>query len=330
MQKHKCKRPLIVLPRRVLENNWNAEIKKWKIRCRPTYIQYASFIKPNKWSSKKFDMIIFDEAHHISERCLKALDVNSKLWEDKPIALLSATVPKDLKIQLQLLFKPLVIIKDTLQQTIEEGVLPKPTICYIRCELPYLLRASYTEIQNKCQDAKNAAMRNPRRKNWWLHQCKLRNEWLACQKNDIIQKLLTIYNEYRMLVFCANIKQAQNLNIIDITSGNKEAAKNLEDFNNKTINTISAVSMLDEGLNLKDCKIALMAYVTISERLNIQRLGRILRHPQPILLFPYFAGTREEEIMRSFYTRFKDASTTIHITEQKVEEHYQKSMNNER
>lgn len=38
--------------------------------------------------------------------------------------------------------------------------------------------------------------------------------------------------------------------------------------------------------------------INSSDRLNVQRVGRILRHKSPVLVFPYFKQTREEEIMK--------------------------------
>ena len=38
--------------------------------------------------------------------------------------------------------------------------------------------------------------------------------------------------------------------------------------------------------------------INSSDRLNIQRVGRILRHKFPVLIFPYFVNTREEEIVK--------------------------------
>lgn len=37
--------------------------------------------------------------------------------------------------------------------------------------------------------------------------------------------------------------------------------------------------------------------INSSDRLNIQRQGRLLRHKSPILIFPYFVDTREQEII---------------------------------
>lgn len=55
--------------------------------------------------------------------------------------------------------------------------------------------------------------------------------------------------------------------------------------------------MVDEGVNLVNCRIGIYANLSSSERLIKQRLGRLLRHPNPIIVIPYFLGTREVEII---------------------------------
>ena len=37
--------------------------------------------------------------------------------------------------------------------------------------------------------------------------------------------------------------------------------------------------------------------INSSQRMSLQRIGRILRHKSPALIFPYWKNTREEEII---------------------------------
>lgn len=50
-------------------------------------------------------------------------------------------------------------------------------------------------------------------------------------------------------------------------------------------------------VNLKECQIGLYASLNSSEIMVKQRLGRILRHPEPIIIIPYYKYTREEELV---------------------------------
>lgn len=57
--------------------------------------------------------------------------------------------------------------------------------------------------------------------------------------------------------------------------------------------------MLDEGCNLKDCRYGVFVYIPSSNRIQVQRIGRLLRHHDPILRILYYVGTREEEIVNN-------------------------------
>ena len=58
--------------------------------------------------------------------------------------------------------------------------------------------------------------------------------------------------------------------------------------------------MCNEGINLVDCKIGIWAYMNASEIMSVQKLGRILRHKEPIAILPYYLGTREQELVQKF------------------------------
>lgn len=55
--------------------------------------------------------------------------------------------------------------------------------------------------------------------------------------------------------------------------------------------------MLNEGMNLVDCKVGIYANLSSSELIIKQRLGRILRHRKPLIIIPFWKNTREEEVV---------------------------------
>jgi superfamily II DNA or RNA helicase len=66
--------------------------------------------------------------------------------------------------------------------------------------------------------------------------------------------------------------------------------------------------MLDEGVNLRDCQYGIFAMLNSSERMIIQKLGRLLRHKEPVVIIPYYVGTRDEELVKKMTENYK---TTI-------------------
>ena len=142
------------------------------------------------------------------------------------------------------------------------------------------------------------------RKNQWLHKAGERLKWLSNLKNAIIPRILLELKDERVLTFCNSIQQTEILGKNCINSKNKKSAQTLKDFNNGLINHITACNMVNEGVNLSNCRIGLYANLNSSDVIIIQRLGRILRHPSPIIIIPYFKHTRDEEIVKKMTVNY--------------------------
>lgn len=322
---------LIVVPRNVLKVNWTEEINKWWKNCKLniTFTTYVSFPKyKGTW-----DFVIFDEAHHLSERCREALcDFNIK-----HSILLSATVKKELKEELKEVFDDLYYYDISLRKAINNNILPDPTVYLLPLELDNKIpneriinnpkakgkiiysswaeRWNYLKIKNNpvhifCTqsqyvlnlDKKIDWFKKKRHiesfRNKWLRLCGDRLKYLSDCKIPTVLKILEHCNSERTLTFCNNIEQTQKLGEYCINSKNKESLRNLRLFNLGTITHITACNMLNEGCNLVNCRIGIYANLNSSETIIKQRVGRILRHPNPIIIIPYYKGTREEEIVK--------------------------------
>ena len=59
-------------------------------------------------------------------------------------------------------------------------------------------------------------------------------------------------------------------------------------------------------MNLTNCQIGIYANIGSSEIVEIQRLGRTLRHNNPLLIIPYYVGTREEEIVKKMTRNYNE------------------------
>lgn len=59
-----------------------------------------------------------------------------------------------------------------------------------------------------------------------------------------------------------------------------------------------AVKTVVVKVNLTNCRIGVYATLNSSDRMITQKLGRILRHPKPIIIIPYYKYTRDEEIVK--------------------------------
>lgn len=330
LAKKKYKNLPIVVPKNVLKVNWADELAKWWPDCKLniTFSTYVSFPK----HKGKWDFIIFDEAHHLSERCREALCD----FEIEYTILLSATVKKDLREELKEVFDDLYYYNATLREAIDNGVLPDPTVYLLPLTLDNklpneriiknlkakgrVIYASWAErwfymrqksnpvhifcTQTQYLDDLNGQIewfKNRRGnivcKNRWLKLCGDRLKYLSDCKVPIVLKILQHCEHQRTLTFCNSIEQTKKLGEYCINSQNAESNDVLRLFNKGVVHHITACNMLNEGMNLVDCRVGIYANLNSSDTIIKQRTGRLLRHPNPIIIIPYYKGTREEELV---------------------------------
>lgn len=336
-KKNKANTILIVIPKLVLIDNWKEELKKWKYKNK---VEFSTYVGLNKKADNKYDCIILDECHHITDRSaefLYSIDRNHIIG-------LSATLPSDKKELLDTIADPEYYYLST-KQAIENEILPDPKVylmplildnkikdqVYIKhpkgkgiVECDYLTRFRYLSVKGKqihikctkkqyvdllsadIQWYKNRYMitKNIIFKNQWLNLAGKRLQYLAHIKNDEIKKILNRLSDKRVLTFCATIEQTEALGKNCINSKNENSATILKDFNEGKIKHITSCNIINEGINLADCQVGVYANLNSSETIITQRTGRILRHKEPEIILPYYVGTREEEIKNSMLENY--------------------------
>lgn len=301
---------LIVVNRLVHKQTWMDEIDKWWKDCKMdiTLTTYVSFPKYAGY----YDAAIFDEVQHLSERCQSYIPT----FQIKHSILCSATVPKDIRNAVKALFPDLYVYHKSLRNTIEEGILPDPEVYIMPITLDNkcvtetynhkfkgVIRctqlAKYNLLSKDCEYWKNRYMFSPSIavKNKWLFACNTRLKWLGSIKTPLVKLLQYIIGDCRSLTFCTDIAQTKELGENCINSKNKASSDILNLFNSGKINHITACNMLNEGVNLINCQVGIYANLNASRVITKQRLGRLLRHPHPIIIIPYFKNTRDEELI---------------------------------
>lgn len=338
---------LLVVNRNVHKQNWADEIKKWWSNCNMK-ITMTTYVSLPKYAGK-YDCAIFDECHHLSERCREALCY----FDIKHSILLSATVSNKLKDELIEVFDDLTSYKKDLRDVIDDDILPDPIVYMLplnlRADLPteviwknpkakgrliessWAMRWSYmkqktnpvkiyctqkqyiTYLDNQIEYWKKRYLRsrNEIAKNKWLRLCGDRLKWLSDKKTPYVQQILLHLSEYRTLIFCNSIEQTEMLGEYCINSKNKKSVEYLEAFNKGKIDHITACNMLNEGLNLVNCQIGIYANLNSSDTIVKQRMGRLLRHENPVLIVPYFVGTRDEELANKMLENYNPKLVTV-------------------
>ena len=331
---------LLLVAKRVHKQTWKEEFSKWG-GIKVSNIIIECYESMHKHTQKSFDFLLMDEVHHVGSELrlasLKHITFSYMLG-------LSATIPFNLRqyfrfkynadvIQCsiseaiedailpepQILLLPLSLDNTRLSETIEVNAkAPGPIIQgeykdrwkYKKSKQHAILkctqRQKLIEMDDLISWEKSLYMRNHNEalKQSWLFHAGKRLEFLSDCKIAWVKLILQRLKDSRTITFCKTIAQTELLGSNCIHSKNKEAENLYNDFNAKKIDHITAVNILNENANLVDCKYAIFTNLSSSDRIMLQRTGRALRHSSPVIIIPYFKGTREHEIVSDLITEF--------------------------
>lgn len=344
--------------RAVHKKNWAKELKKWwkdyDKHIKVVYTTYAGM--HNKVGI--YDYAIFDECHHLTPRCLEILKSYFFFHITFLSATVSDRLVQYLKMQYRNLFyhdkidvrvaiddgvlpDPTVyLIPMTLKHDFPTESLwknPKAKGRVIECswaERWNFIKQKNFKVKIHCtqfqyiQDLdsqinywKTRTIRTNSEiaRNKWLRLCGERLKYLSDIKTGFVKELLEYLKDYRTLTFCNGIEHTKQLGKYYINSKNKDYQEVLDAFNEGRIKHITACDMLNEGMNLTDCRVGIYANLNSSDTLIKQKTGRLLRHPQPVIIIPYYKGTREQEIVESMLENYNpELVKTINFKEEIV------------
>ena len=322
--------------------NWKDEIDKWSYDGPIFICCYASL---KKYRNTEWDVIIFDEAHHLGSEL--RLDIFSTITAAHML-FLSATLKQSLLDTLELHCGPIKVIKMGLQDAFNANILPEPKINLIPLTLDnktvnhfiveewgnkakrVTIKCAYkdrwlykrnksrypnVELVISCTQQQKydyiteqfnyykkryMSCRNEAIKNKWLQWGSRRKTFLGLEKTAIAAQLLQKIGDKRLICFCTNIAQADMLSQeTSVHSQKKDSLDIIQKFNDRKINSLYAVGMLQEGVNLTDIEAGVIIQLDGEERAFIQKVGRTLRADSPEQYIIYFRATRDEEYLNN-------------------------------
>lgn len=312
---------LILVAKTVHKQTWKDEIEKWG-GIKSDYVTIECYESLHKYKDSYFDIVVCDEMQHLSDARLEVLE---SIYIGETFIGLSATIKRDMRDYFIYNHKA-EVIKCSLREAVEDEVLPEPTVYLLPLSLDksnytYKIKrfgrniittqkGYYDSISSLIDWYKNKYFnsRNERIKNLWLSTAGKRLKWCSEQKEALVLSLLSKFKNYKTLTFCSSIEQSERLGKYNITSKNKDSIKNLELFNTNKIKHITSCAILNEGVNLTNCKIGIFCNLNSSEIITRQRCGRLLRHKSPIIIIPYFKDTREEELVEKMIIEYNKES----------------------
>lgn len=338
---------LFIVAERAHKKNWKEEFDKWKLITDNYRIECYNSL--HKCLEDNYDIVIFDEAHHLCTPLRFMYHDNVKA---KKFIYLSATSKFELLEHLNAIdYKMPPVIYCSLKRAIEQKVLPTPKvevhmlslnntipseyyIEYIGCteksfnpktmvmyECNYSRRMEYFRTSFLIRERKYAvkvyctqqekynyynriieeykntylATREEWAKIKWLRAGSERKRFLGTIKTNYAKNLIKTLHNKRFICFCTSIDQANKIgnknNIIH--SKVKNPLDVIESFNNKDINSLVAVGMLQEGQNLKDIECGIIVQLDGKEGPFIQKFGRTLRSEHPVQYIICIKGTQD-------------------------------------
>ena len=311
---------LILVAKSVHKQTWIDEIEKWG-GIKANKITIECYESLHKYANTKIDIVIADEMQHLSDL---RLDYLSTIEIGRFIGL-SATIKREMKDYFIIRHKARIVTCN-LKDAIEDDILPEPTVYLIPMKLDakeckYKInkfgntiittqRGYYADLSSLVEFYKRKATTsgNVKLKNLWLSTAGKRLKWLSTQKEAFVISLLEKFKNYKTLTFCSSIEQSENLGKHNITSKNKKSTQYLDMFNANKIKHITACNILNEGVNLVNCRIGIFCNLNSSEIIVRQRIGRLLRHKKPINIVPYYINTREEELVQKMVLEYNPES----------------------
>lgn len=315
---------LILVAKTVHKQTWKDEINKWG-GIKSDNITIECYESLRKYEGKQFDVVVADEVQHLSDARLSIID---SIQINEAFIGLSATIKRDMRDMFQR-FHNATIIKCGLKEAVDDNILPEPKVYLLPLTLDnrkftykskrfgktiITTQKGYYDSVSSLIDwykGKYFNSRNERIKNLWLSSAGKRLKWLSEQKESIVLSLLDKFKRNKTLTFCSSIEQSERLGKYNITSKNKDSIKNLAMFNANEIKHITACNILNEGVNLTNCRIGIFCNLNSSEIVVKQRIGRILRHKSPIIILPYFKDTREEELVEKMTEEYSKDSVIV-------------------
>lgn len=178
----------------------------------------------------------------------------------------------------------------------------KATYPHMRLEIECTELQKYLYLSDQIEFWKRKFLKtmNGGVKNKWLRFGSERKRFLGSLKDNTAKKVLTLIKDKRYICFCSSIEQAEKLGGNNSIHSKKKGALNtIEDFNNKKINNLFVIGMIQEGQNLVDTGVGIVIQLDGQERAFIQKSGRTMRVEDPVLFILYYKDTRDEEYLQT-------------------------------
>lgn len=268
---------LIAYPDNKIKDSWQADFEE--LDYDDSNVTYTTHLSLKKYVDKKFDIVIVDEVHLLSEA---QIEVCKDLFSNnKQILGLTGTLASDTEKTLEEELDIHVVAHYPIEKAIEEGVIVDYEIHVIRVPLDNVVFNDYkgklkTEkkhydgiswVINKLQNSGSDTM--------FMRLARMRLIQSSLAKTNATKRLLAAHKDERVLVFCGTTAVADNLGIPSYHNKSKEKSI-FEDFAEGKGNHLAVVKIGNTGVTFSKLnRVIINSFDSNSENLT-QRIFRCM------------------------------------------------------
>jgi len=273
-------RTLVVAPKKSIFQSWKDDAETFNMQKQLNRITFTTYLSLNKHNPGDFDAVYLDEAHSLLDSHRGFL----QLYKGKILGL-TGTPPKykdSEKGKLVQEFCP-VVYTFKADEAIENGILNDYQIIVHELELD---TAKNYAVDMKTKSFTTSEQLNY---NYWSNRIDIGSgpahilrvmRMKAMMEYPSKEKYAgTLFKsiQNKCILFANTQVQADKLCAHSYHSNNSNSEENLELFKAGSINKLSTVMQLNEGVNIAELKQGIIMHAYGNERKASQRIGRLLR-----------------------------------------------------
>ena len=275
LNKLKPKSVLIAYPDNKIKDSWQADFEE--LGFDDSIVTYTTHLSLKKYANKKFDVVIIDEIHLLSEAqievCKDLLDINEQVLG--LTGTLSSWTERTLRDDLHLH----VLATYPIEKAIEEGVIVDYEIHVIRVPLDKTKLNKYgakTKTEKKQFDDLTWVINKMDRdgaNTMFMRLARMRIIQSSLAKINATKKLLTKHKDERVLVFCGTTKVADSLGVPSYHSKSSEKEM-FQKFAEGEGNHLAVVKIGNTGITYKPLNKVIINYFDSNAENLAQKIMR--------------------------------------------------------
>jgi superfamily II DNA or RNA helicase len=275
LEKLKPKSILIAYPDNKIKESWQTDFAD--LGFDDSIVTYTTHLSLKKYSDEKFDVVIIDEIHLLSEA---QIEVCKDLFtKNKQILGLTGTLASDTERTLEEELDIHVLATYPIEKAIEEGVIVDYEIHVIRVPLDNSVMQDYKgkkKTEKKHYDGVSWVinkLQNSGADTMFMRLARMRVIQSSLAKSIATKRLLAAHKNERVLVFCGTVKVASSLGIPSYHS--KSTDKQVfEDFAEGAGNHLAVVKIGNTGVTYKPLDKVIINYFDSNAENLAQKIMR--------------------------------------------------------